>query len=114
MKKGPLFEAQCAAAARIWFPDARRNPQENQVSPVGSRIDILGIPGIWVSCKNEQRMSLAEWIDQVPPNGIVWHKRRGKPDPADAYVTMRGSFFLELAHLAAMGHEMSDADAPGT
>ncbi len=51
---------------------------------------------IVVEAKNQKRLSLAEWVDEADLErgnddalvGLVIHKRRGKGDPLDQYVTM--------------------------
>lgn len=54
-----------------------------------------------VECKDQQAMSLGAWVDQsvtqAGPNrvGIVWVKRRGKPDALDGFIVMRASDFWE-------------------
>jgi hypothetical protein len=68
------------------------------------RGDIAGVPGIVIEAKNTARLTLAEWLDEaelerVNDNawlGVVWHKRRGKADAADGYVTMSGAQFARL------------------
>lgn len=50
---------------------------------------------IVVECKNQNRMSLAEWVNEADLErgnddalvGLVVHKRRGKGNPLDQYVT---------------------------
>lgn len=74
------------------------------------RGDIAGIPGVVVEVKNCARTELAAWIDEAELEGdndsaqvaLVWHKRRGKGNPADWFVTMTGA---QLAFLLreAMG-----------
>jgi hypothetical protein len=49
-----------------------------------------------VECKNTATLSLAAWVKEAQQEaindnalaGIVVHKRRGKADPLDQYVTM--------------------------
>jgi hypothetical protein len=54
-----------------------------------------------LECKDQARDALPSWVDQAVQQagehrvGIVWHKRRGKPDPMDGFVTMRARDFLE-------------------
>ena len=68
------------------------------------RGDITGIPGVVIEVKNCARQELAAWVAEAERErdndraslGVVWHKRRGKTDPADWFVTMSGSQFASL------------------
>jgi hypothetical protein len=65
--------------------------------------DLTGLPVV-VSVKNHARTELAEWVDALRlmtshaglDLGVVWHKRRGRGDPADWYVTTTGEHFMTL------------------
>jgi hypothetical protein len=74
--------------------------------------DITGIPGgPVIECKNQNRHSLAEWIDEAnaeaanarAPFGLVWFKRRGKTDPGDWFVLLDGSSLVLLLREAGYG-----------
>lgn len=77
----------------------RRAPHGNQ-----DRGDIAGIPGLVIEVKNHARLALAEWVAEMETErdrdgaryGAVWHKRRGRANPHDWYVTMTGQDFLRL------------------
>ncbi len=68
------------------------------------RGDIAGMPGVVVEAKNATRTELAAWVDEAESErandgadlGVVWHHRRGKGSPADAYVTMTGAALVRL------------------
>lgn len=68
------------------------------------RCDIAGIPGLVIEVKNQARLALSEWVAEMETGrdrdgaryGAVWHKRRGRADPRDWYVTMTGRDFLRL------------------
>jgi hypothetical protein len=68
------------------------------------RGDITGIPGVVIEVKNCARQELAAWVAEAERErdndratlGVVWHKRRGKTDPADWFVTMSGAQFASL------------------
>ena len=68
------------------------------------RGDITGIPGVVIEVKNCARQELAAWVAEAERErdndranlGVVWHKRRGKTDPADWFVTMSGAQFAAL------------------
>jgi len=63
--------------------------------------DIAGLPLV-VSVKNHATMRLGDWVSDLNRmviaahlnTGVVWHKRIGKGDPRDWYVTTTGRFFL--------------------
>jgi hypothetical protein len=66
--------------------------------------DITGIPGVVIEAKNQERHSLAEWVDEAVAEGdnanadvaVAWIHRRGKASPADGYVVMTGTQFVSL------------------
>lgn len=67
------------------------------------RGDITGLPAVF-SAKNCARLDLAGWVDDLPRMckaakvdvGLVWHKRRGRGDPLDWYVTTTGRLLLPM------------------
>lgn len=58
---------------------------------------------IW-EVKNHARLALSEWVAQAVSNarpgrpGVVIHKKPGKTDPGEWYVTLRASDLLDLLH----------------
>lgn len=73
------------------------------------RGDIAGVrtpfgERVAVECKNTTRLDLSGWVDQAvveagnadAPVGVVVHKRRGKGQAADQYVTMRLADLVRL------------------
>jgi hypothetical protein len=68
------------------------------------RGDIAGIPGVVIEVKNCARQELAAWVGEAERErdndraglGVVWHKLRGKTDPAKWFVTMSGEQFVNL------------------
>lgn len=75
-------------------------------------IEIFGLPVI-VEVKNCATSKLSEWVDESQkekvnagvPIGVVWHKRKGKGQPKDWYVTMTGSEFTELLLALQKAHQ---------
>lgn len=67
--------------------------------------DIAGLAGFAVEVKACKAMQLASWVAEAQveafnahvPYGVVWHKRTGRSQPADWYVTMTGATFVDLA-----------------
>ncbi len=96
-------EAETAVVAYLkangWEWAERRAKNGNK-----DRGDIQGIPGVVIEVKNVAKLDLAGWVKEAETErandgawiGVVWHKRRGKSDPADWYVTMTGATFTEL------------------
>lgn len=68
------------------------------------RGDIAGLPGVVIEVKNCARQELAGWVAEAEVErdndgadlGVVWHKLRGKGNPADWFVTMSGQQFAAL------------------
>lgn len=68
------------------------------------RGDIDGVPGVTFECKNQQRQTLSEWVDELVVEmqhgnnevGAVVHKRRGCVNVGDHYATMPVSVFIRL------------------
>ena len=66
-------------------------------------IEIDGIPVI-IEAKNCNAMSLAGWVHEANEEakhakvnwGVVWHHRKGRAFPEDAYVTVDGRTFMEM------------------
>ena len=104
VKKGPLAEKQVVDfLVANGFPAAERRVMGGK----HDRGDVAGIPGLVVEVKNQAKLTLAEWVDEasheaiIPATGaldlaVVWHKRRGRGQPGDWYVTMDGWTFLEF------------------
>ena len=74
------------------------------------RGDVAGVPGVVIEVKNCARQDLAGWLAEAETErandradyGVVWHKRRGRGNAADWFVTMDGATFTRL--LAAAGY----------
>lgn len=79
------------------YPDARRYLAGDGRQPG----DVDGVPGVSIEVKNQERHSLAEWLDQAIAEAgtnlpVVAFKRRGKVNPGDWYAVLRFSDFVEL------------------
>jgi len=82
------------------FPYAERRT----LNGTHDRGDIAGIPSVVIEVKNCAKTELGSWIAEAERErdndnatlGVVWHKRRGKTDPADWFVTMSGAQFAAL------------------
>lgn len=70
---------------------------------VADKGDISGLPAV-ISIKDHARLELSGWVNDLPAmcraaktdTGVVWHKRRGKGDPLDWYVTTTGRLLLPM------------------
>jgi hypothetical protein len=75
------------------------------------RGDIAGIPGVVIEAKACKALDLAGWLTEATTEsvndgadfGAVWIKRRGKANPADAYVLLDGEAFAMLLVCAGYG-----------
>lgn len=80
--------------------------------------DIAGVTGWTIEVKDQSRDGLPAWVDQAAAedagggNWVVWHKRRGRTDARDWFVTMDGSQFVDLLiELGVLdGTHQTDAD----
>lgn len=89
------------------FPGAERRALAGGLD----RADIAGVPHTVIEVKNCQRTELATWVDEMIRElindgaefGAVWHKRRGKGQPGDWFVTMNGELFVRLLQAALEG-----------
>jgi hypothetical protein len=78
--------------------------ERRAMNGVNDRGDIAGIPGVCLEVKNCARMDLAGWVDEARLEAgnagvsvyAVVHKRRGKGDPGDWYVTLPLSVFCQV------------------
>jgi hypothetical protein len=75
------------------------------------RGDIAGVVDAVIEVKNCARLELAAWIDEAElerrndrsSHAAVVHKRRGKGNPADWFVTMTGAQYVQLLRAAGYG-----------
>lgn len=75
--------------------------------------DFGGVPLV-ISAKNHGRLDLAGWVSDLESqvvnaganSGVVWHKKRGKSDPRDWYVTTSGRLFLPILGLLRLHWEL--------
>lgn len=96
-RKGASFERLIADSLATELDDDRIDRRVKH--GINDRGDITGLrihgQRVVVECKNQKRLTLAEWVDEAEVErgnddaliGLVIHKRRGKGDPLDQYVT---------------------------
>jgi len=80
-------------------------PEAHRLAPAGAvdKGDIGGIPDLTIQVKNHKEMRLALWVDEARQQAsnagnavfVVIHKRRGKGDPGQWYVTTTLQVFAE-------------------
>jgi hypothetical protein len=100
-KKGTAAETAVVEYLRAsGFTQAERRT----LNGAKDRGDIAGLPGVVIEVKNCARQDLGAWIAEAELErdndhaslGVVWHKRRGKGQPAGWFVTMSGDQFAAL------------------
>lgn len=97
---GTAWETALVNYLSEWWPQVERRA----LSGAKDRGDTAGIPGVMIEAKAAKEYRLSEWIDEAVTQrghagaliGVVWAKRRGKTSPADGYVIMTGSQFVQL------------------
>lgn len=109
MKKGPLFEAMVVAYLQSHgFPYAERRVMGGR----NDKGDVAGIPGVCCELKNCKEMRLGPWLDEAEAEAdnadaaifAVVHKRRGKGDPGEAFVTMPLRVFAAILRDSEFDH----------
>lgn len=84
------------------------------------RGDIAGIPGVVIEAKSQNRISLAEWVDETVAEtandgawlGVTWAKRKGKSSAGDGYVILTGHQFAELLRIVTETKRPTTAAPP--
>lgn len=97
-QKGARFERKLAALFREYgYDDSRRTAQ--YCGNTGDASDVVGLPGIHVEAKHQERMQLYDWIDQAKRDSkgtgnipVVFHKKNN----AEILVSMRFEDFMEM------------------
>ena len=96
-QKGARFERQLASKFRDYGYEARRTAQ--YCGNTGDASDVVGLPGIHIEAKHQERMQLYEWMQQAIRDSketgnipVVFHKKNN----ADILVSMRLEDFMEI------------------
>lgn len=94
-RKGAQFERQLAGLLREYGYDCRRTAQ--YCGKTGEAADVVGLPGLHIEAKHQERMNLYDWMGQAvrdAKSGLpaVFHKK----NHADILVTMRLPDFMEI------------------
>lgn len=96
-QKGARFERQLASMFREHGYEARRTAQ--YCGNTGDASDVVGLPGIHIEAKHQERMQLYDWMDQAKRDAagtgnvpVVFHKKNN----AEVLVTMQFDSFMKL------------------
>lgn len=97
-QKGARFERLLASKFREYgYSDSRRTAQ--YCGNTGDASDVVGLPGIHVEAKHQERMSLYDWMDQAKRDSkgtgnlpAVFHKKNN----AEILVTMTLEDWMKL------------------
>ena len=97
-QKGARFERLLASRFREYgYTDARRTAQ--YCGNTGEASDVIGLPGIHIEAKHQERMQLYDWMDQAKRDAtstgnlpVVFHKKNN----AEILVTMRFDDWMEI------------------
>lgn len=98
-QKGARFERLLASKFRDYGYDARRTAQ--YCGNTGDASDVVGLPGIHIEAKHQERMQLYEWMSQAKRDAeasgidvfpVVFHKKNN----AEILVTMTLDDWMHL------------------
>ena len=107
--KGARFERQLASKLRDYGYHARRTAQYCGKS--GDASDVVGLPGLHIEAKHQERMSLYEWMAQAKRDAegtgrlpAVFHKKNN----AEILVTMTLDDWINLYREWAAGFDLKE------
>ena len=96
-QKGARFERLLASRFRDYGYEARRTAQ--YCGNTGDAADVLGLTGIHIEAKHQERMQLYDWMDQAKRDSkntgnipVVFHKKNN----AEILVTMQFDAWMQL------------------
>ena len=108
-QKGARFERTLAAKFREYGYDARRTAQ--YCGNTGDASDVVGLPGIHIEAKHQERMQLYEWMAQAKRDAagkgnlpVVFHKKNN----AEILVTMTLEDWMNLYREWEAGHNLKE------
>lgn len=113
---GTRWESAIVNYLQQWWPHVERRA----LNGAKDKGDVAGVIGVMIEAKSASRIALAEWMKELQaekananaPIGVVWIRRRGKPDPGDAYVLMDGNQFVQLLHEAGYAPDSTKGTIP--
>ena len=114
-QKGARFERQLASLFREYgYTDSRRTAQ--YCGNTGDASDVVGLPGIHVEAKHQERMQLYEWMDQAKRDSqgtgnlpAVFHKKNNH----GILVTLCFEDFMTIYREYEAGKELKAGEGNG-
>lgn len=111
-QKGARFERLLASKFREYgYQDARRTAQ--YCGNTGDASDVVGLPGLHIEAKHQERMQLYEWMSQAKRDSegtgrlpAVFHKKNN----AEILVTMTLDDFMNLYREWEAGHALAERE----
>ena len=111
-EKGKRFERQLASLFREFgYTDSRRTAQ--YCGNTGDASDVVGLPGIHVEAKHQERMQLYEWMEQAKRDSkgtgnipAVFHKKNNH----EILVTMRFDDFMNIYREYEAGKSLKEGE----
>jgi Holliday junction resolvase len=110
-QKGARFERLLASKFREYGYDARRTAQ--YCGNTGDASDVVGLPGLHIEAKHQERMQLYEWMAQAKRDAMagggnalpaVFHKKNNAEIP----VTMTLDDFMNLYREWEAGFDLNE------
>lgn len=112
--KGARFERKLASIFRDYgYTDSRRTAQ--YCGNTGDASDVVGLPGLHIEAKHQERMSLYDWMAQAKNDAAasgkdvlpaVFHKKNNAP----ILVTMELDDFMNLYREWEAGQSLKERD----
>jgi Holliday junction resolvase len=106
-QKGARFERLLASRFREYGYEARRTAQ--YCGNTGDASDVVGLPGLHIEAKHQERMQLYDWMAQAKRDSegtgrlpAVFHKKNN----AEILVTMEFEDFMNLYREWEAGFDM--------
>lgn len=95
--KGARFERSLASKFKEYGYEARRTAQ--YCGNTGDASDVIGLPGVHIEAKHQERMQLYDWMDQAKRDSeksgnipAVFHKKNN----AEILVTVKFDDFMKI------------------
>lgn len=108
-QKGARFERMLASKFREYGYKARRTAQ--YCGNTGDASDVVGLPGLHIEAKHQERMCLYEWMSQAKRDSegtgllpAVFHKKNNAP----ILVTMELEDFMNLYREWEAGFDLKE------
>lgn len=112
-QKGARFERSLASLLRNYGYEARRTAQ--YCGNTGDASDVVGLPGIHIEAKHQERMNLYDWMAQAKRDAgdiklpAVFHKKNN----AEILVTMELDDWMNLYREWEAGFNLGGGDDDG-